>query len=134
MQRDWRQRRGSHQPAKQGTDPLGVQLGAVLGGEHPSTVDPLIAQRLLLGQLKGGLLPQHRDRLDIEGDQPSPTLGLGLGLMEPAVDRHQSAHDRHPAVLDVEVTPGQSKSLASAAAGHREEAPQGVEALLGNTV
>ena len=111
-----------------------MQLGAVLGGEHPPAVDPAVTQCLLLGQLAGGLLPEHRHRLGIEGDQPSPALGLGLGLTQLAVDRHQGTYDRHAAALDVQVTPGQAQGLASPAAGHRQEAPQGVEALLGHAV
>ena len=123
-----------YEASEQGADAFGVQLGAVLGGEHPPAVDPAVAQRLLLGQLSGGLLPQHCHRLGIQCDQPASALGLGLGLTELAVDRHQGTHDRHAAVLDVEVTPGQPQGLASPAAGHRQEAPQGVEALLGHTV
>jgi hypothetical protein len=59
---------------------------------------------------------------------------IGLGLTQPAVDRHQGSPDRHPAALDVEVTPSQAQGLAPSATGHRQETPQGVEALLGHTV
>ena len=74
--------------AKQGADAFGVQLRAVPGGEHPPAVDPVVAEHLLLGQLRGGLLPEHRDRLCIQCDQPPSALGLGLGLDELAVDWH----------------------------------------------
>ena len=63
-----------------------------------------------------------------------PRLVLGSEIVDLTVDRHQGSHDSDATVLDIEVTPGQSQGLASPAAGHRQEAPQGVEALLGHTV
>ena len=103
-------------------------------GEDPPAVDPVVPQCLLLDQLAGSLLSQHCHRLAIQCDQSSPPFGLGLGLDELAGDRHQGADDRHTAVLDVEVTPGQAQGLASAAAGHRQETPQRVEALLRHAI
>ena len=89
---------------------------------------------LLLGKLSGGLLPEHRHGLRVQRDQPPAALGLGLGLDELAVDRHQGARDGHPAALDVQVTPGEAQGLASPTAGHRQETPEGVEALIGHAV
>jgi len=63
---------------------------------------------LLLGQLPGSLLSEHRHRLGSECDQLPLVPGLGLGLTESTVARHQGPSDRHPAVLNFQVTPGET--------------------------
>jgi hypothetical protein len=56
---------------------------------------------LVLGQLAGGLPPEHHHRLCVQCDQPSATLGLGLGLDQLPVDRHQRALDGNSTALDI---------------------------------
>jgi hypothetical protein len=78
--------------------------------------------------------PQHRHGLRIEGDGASATSALGLTQLELATDLKQRLVDRHLGAIEIDVAPRQSQCLSSSAAGHGEEVPEAVEAIVPNAL